>query len=674
MLDPHITNFVDLLEYRATQQPNKTAYIFLANGDTESETEHSRITYGQLQQQSQTLAAHLLTKANVGDRALLLYPSGLDFIVTFFACLRAGIIAVPIYPPRRNQSLTRLQSIATDSQPTLALTTQKNLTDITNWETPPLNSEVAWIATNNLSKPTETGEMPILRNPSTSHSPLSHSPAFLQYTSGSTGTPKGVIVTHTNLIHNSRNIYTCFSSSPDHIGVSWLPFHHDMGLIGGVLQTVYGGGSVVIIPPVAFLQKPLRWLQAISHYKAVTSGGPNFAYDLCAQTAASTAKPEQLAALDLSNWSLAFTGAEPIRPETLAKFTQTFAPYGFQHKTFYPCYGMAETTLLVTGGNRTNEPVTYTVDRTALERNQIIASSIPTENKTLIGCGHTWLSQQVKIVDPDTLLHCGPGKVGEIWVSGGSIAKGYWQRPEQTEETFQAHIKDSEDGPYLRTGDLGFLKDQELFITGRLKDVIIIRGRNYYPQDIELTAETAHEALQSNGCAAFSVEKNSAEQLVVVQEIKRPYLRQLNDEQIKQKIILAIRRAISETHELQLYAVVLLKPGSLPKTSSGKVQRKRCKRDFLLEQLGEITAWKRNLQPNTAEPNPTFAVDLNTLHTSSEKIAAVETWLTQRIAQRVQISPAKINRQEPLASYGLSSLQVIEMSTELEAWLDRPIL
>jgi len=668
MLDPNITNFVDLLEYRATHTPNKTVYIFLENG----EAEQDRITYSELQQRSEQLSAHLLTKSNPGDRALLLYPSGIDFIVTFFACLRAGIIAVPVYPPRRNQSLDRLQAIAQDATSTLALTTQKVLTDVqTNWETPPLPSAIHWIATDNYS-PTSlrlrSGQAP-LSHPT--HRRLSGAEAaFLQYTSGSTGTPKGVIVTHANLIHNSKTIYTCFSSSPDHVGVSWLPFHHDMGLIGGVLQTVYGGGTVVLMSPVAFLQKPIRWLQTISRYNAVTSGGPNFAYDLCAQTA----KPEQISALDLSRWTLAFTGAEPIRPETLDRFTAAFAPCGFARSTFYPCYGMAETTLLVTGGDRTTEPTVHTVDSAALERNQVISSSILEENKTLIGCGHSWLNQTVRIVDPETFTVCPPDKVGEIWVAGESIAQGYWQRPEQTQQTFQAHTTDTNEGPFLRTGDLGFLKEEALFITGRLKDVVIIRGRNHYPQDIELTVETAHEALQSNGCAAFSIEKNAAEQLVVIQEVKRPYLRRLNEDDTTNKIIQAIRRAISENHELQVYAIVLLKPGALPKTSSGKVQRKQCRIAFLEDSFTSVAQWKRDLQITAPEIDQSFAVDLSKLASESEQIQAVETWLTQRIAQRVQLPPQEIDRQEPLASYGLNSLQVIEMSAELETWLKRPVL
>ena len=665
MLDSKIANFVDLLKFRAAQQPNKTAYIFLENG----ETEQARLTYQALHQQAEEVAAYISQHAAIGDRALLLYPPGLDFITAFFGCLYAGIIAVPAYPPRKNQSLERLRAIAQDAQATLALTTQKVLTDTRkSWQQDPLSSNLHWLATDSIS---DIQELSFKQSSSTrSLSEVEGDTiAFLQYTSGSTGTPKGVIVSHSNLFYNCATIYTCFENSIDHVGVSWLPFHHDMGLIGGVLQTVYGGGTVILMSPVAFLQKPIRWLQAISRYQAVTSGGPNFAYDLCAQTV----RPEQLSALNLSTWSLAFTGAEPVRSETLERFTNTFSPCGFRHNTFYPCYGMAETTLLVTGGIRASEPVVYSVDSSALARNQIKESSIALENKALVGCGRTWLGQTVKIVDPDTLECCAQNRVGEIWVAGESVAKGYWKRPEQTQQTFQAYISDTSEGPFLRTGDLGFFKGEDLFITGRLKDVVIIRGRNHYPQDIELTAEEAHEALQLNSSAAFSVELNSAEQLVIVQEVKRPYLRGLNEQQAADEIILAIRRAVSETQELQVYAVVLLKPGSLPKTSSGKVQRKQCRRDFLNDELTAVAQWKRALKDSVPQPNQAFAVALDNL-SQGEKVEAIKTWLINRMAQRLQIEPADISRQEPLASYGLDSLQVIEMSAELEAWLQRPVV
>ena len=667
VLDSRITNFVDLLKFRAIEHPDRTAYIFLENG----ESEEARLTYANLDRKAAEIAGYLLQSgAKQGDRALLLYPSGLDFITAFFGCLYAGIIAVPAYPPRRNQSLDRLQAIAQDCQPILALTTQKVLTDTQKtWDQDPLSSQLTWISTDNLPDDSRTSATLSPRMRAASEAERSRSLAFLQYTSGSTGTPKGVMISHENMIHNSKIIYLCFESRPGHTGVSWLPFHHDMGLIGGVLQAVYGGGTVVLMSPVAFLQKPIRWLQAISNYQVVTSGGPNFAYELCAQTA----KPEQISALDLSRWSLAFTGAEPIRPETLERFSTVFAPSGFKSNAFYPCYGMAETTLIVTGGSRSAEPVTYSANQDALERNRAVASAIPAESKPIVGCGHSWLEQEVRIVDPETFAPCDRGKIGEIWVAGKSVAQGYWQRPEQTEQTFRARLAGSKT-KFLRTGDLGFFQNQELFITGRLKDVVIIRGRNHYPQDIELTVESAHEAMQISGCAAFSVEEGSAEQLVVTAEVTRAYLRRLNeDEQIENEIILAVRRAISEAHELQLYTIQLLKPGSLPKTSSGKVQRKQCRRQFLDDSLTVVGQWKRTLQTVTA-PSEEFSVVLSELASEPEKIQAVEAWLTNRIAQRVQIAPTEIDRHEPLASYGLSSLQVIEMSAELEAWLGRPVM
>ena len=466
MLDSAIANLVDLLKFRATQQPQKTAYIFLENG----ETEQARLTYGELNRQAEEIAVYLRSQISKNDstpehgpRALLLYPAGLDFITAFFGCLYAGIIAVPAYPPRRNQSLDRLRAIAQDSGAVLALTTRKVVADVEkSWTEDPLSDRLRWLATDQLANSED--DEPVARS-LLGESPDPQTLAFLQYTSGSTGTPKGVMVSHGNLIHNCKVIYTCFENNIEHVGVSWLPFHHDMGLIGGVLQTVYGGGTVVLMPPVAFLQKPIRWLQAIARYRAVTSGGPNFAYELCAQNV----RPEQIAALDLSCWDLAFTGAEPVRPETLERFSEVFSTCGFQNRAFYPCYGMAETTLLVTGGIRAESPVIHTVDRNALERNRAIASSVPAESKPIAGCGRSWFDQKVLIVDPDKLSRCEADQIGEIWVAGESVAQGYWQRPKQTQETFQAYLAGSDEGPFLRTGDLGFFDGEELFITGDSK-------------------------------------------------------------------------------------------------------------------------------------------------------------------------------------------------------------
>jgi acyl-CoA synthetase (AMP-forming)/AMP-acid ligase II len=394
--------------------------------------------------------------------------------------------------------------------------------------------------------------------------------------------PKGVMVSHGNLLHNSKVINMGFEDTPQSRGISWLPLHHDMGLIGGMLQPLYVGAPMTFLAPVAFLQRPYRWLQAISKYQATTSGGPNFAYDLCVQKV----KPEQLANLDLSHWQVAFVGAEPIRAATLDRFAEKFAPCGFRREAFYASYGLAEATLFVTGGAKTIEPKVQSVQGMALERNEIhLPDSTPTPPvdtaqtdgiRTLVGVGSSKLDQTVRIVDPQTSQPCAAHQVGEIWVTGSSVAQGYWNAPQATAETFQAYLTTGE-GPFLRTGDLGFLQGDELFITGRLKDAIIIRGRNHYPQDIEDTVQSSHPALKPDCSAAFVLEQDQKEQLVVVQEVDRNHLRQLNSHEV----IRSIRRAVADHHGLQVHETVLIRPGSIPKTSSGKVRRRACRDAFL---------------------------------------------------------------------------------------------
>jgi acyl-CoA synthetase (AMP-forming)/AMP-acid ligase II len=361
-----------------------------------------------------------------------------------------------------------------------------------------------------------------------------------------------------------------------------------MGLIGGVLQPLYGGFPVTLMSPVDFLQQPIRWLQAISRYQATTSGGPNFAYDLCLRKIT----PAQLETLDLSSWEVAFTGAEPVRAETLEEFAATFAPCGFRKEAFYSCYGMAETTLIVSGGLKTNPPVIRRIDRAALEQNRVVASTNNLESRTIVGCGRTWLNQHLLIVNPETCIRTSGEEIGEIWVSGASIAQGYWNRPQETKQIFDAYLADTREGPFLRTGDLGFVQDGELFITGRLKEIIIIRGQNHYPHDIELTVEKSNPALRPNSGAAFAVDFNGTERLVVVHEVERSFLRKLDVKQV----IDNIREAVAAQHGIEIYATVLVKTSSIPKTSSGKIRRRACRAAFLTGSLDVVEDWSENPQ------------------------------------------------------------------------------
>jgi 8-amino-7-oxononanoate synthase/acyl carrier protein len=393
--------------------------------------------------------------------------------------------------------------------------------------------------------------------------------------------PKGVMLTHSNLMHNSAMITYAFEHSRSGSGCFWLPLYHDMGLIGGILQPLYMGRPNTLMSPTHFLQKPVRWLQAISQSRSTISGGPNFAYDLCAEKVSA----EQKRTLDLSSWSLAFNGAEPVRADTIERFSRAFAECGFRREAFYPCYGLAEATLIVAGGYKQSAAVVRSFQAAALEKHDVTPAEPGSPgSRALVGSGGNLLDQNIVIADPDSFEPCGSNHVGEIWVSGPSVAQGYWRREEATQETFQARLRDGR-GPFLRTGDLGFLSDGELFVTGRLKDLIIIRGVNYYPQDIERAVDQAHPKVKNGTGAAFAVGDPGAERLVVVQETERG--RNLD----VAEIIGAIRRRIAADFELAVSAVVLLKPGSIPKTSSGKIQRHACQAGYLAGTLAAVASW-----------------------------------------------------------------------------------
>jgi len=573
ILDKSISNFtnlVDLLRYREKHQADDIAFTFLLN----RETEEVSLTYQALAQKARAIATVLQKMKARGERAVLLYQPGLEFIAAFFGCLYAGVIAVPVHLPKRNHHSHRLLGIVTDAQATLFLTTTSVLSNLAHTLKEELKlAGLSCLITDEIDSNQTNNWQPL---------PIeSDTLAFLQYTSGSTGAPKGVMISHGNLLHNLSGIHQCFEHTPNSRGVIWLPPYHDMGLIGGVLQPIYGGFPVILMPPLAFIQKPIRWLQVISRYQATTSGGPNFAYEFCVNRI----KPEQLATLDLSSWEVAFTGAEPIRAQTLERFAQTFAACGFRRQAFYPCYGMAETTLLISGGLKAQAPIIRFVDGIELSQNRVVSAvDANTDSQAIVGCGSSWLEQKIVIVNPKSLTECSDTEVGEIWVSGGSIAQGYWQQTEQTEQTFRAYLADTGKGPFLRTGDLGFLLDGELFITGRIKDVMIIRGQNHYPQDIELTVQKSHPALRVDCGAAFTVEFNGSERLVIVQEVERSYLRQLNINEV----VGNIRQAVTAEHSLQVYATILVKTGSIPKTSSGKIRRHACRAEFLTGSLNVV--------------------------------------------------------------------------------------
>lgn len=567
------TTLVDLLRHRARHQSEQTAFVFLIDG----EGAEARLTYAELDRRAQAVAAWLQERDLQGERALLLYPPGLDFIISFFGCLYAGVVAVPAYPPRLNRSLDRIQAIAADAEAAMALTTQAVLDRVQ-----PLLEQakdlkhLTWLATDAVPAGYEQHwREPVLRGDML---------AFLQYTSGSTGAPKGVMLSHSNLLHNCALIAYAFEHTRSGSGVFWLPNYHDMGLVGGVLQPLWVGRPNVLMSPMAFLQRPVRWLQAITKYRGTTSGGPNFAYDLCVRKITE----EQRARLDLSSWQVAFNGAEPVRSETLDRFVEAFGPCGFRREAFYPCYGLAEATLIVSGGYKSAPPVVRAFETRSLENGVVVP--VPEHQRggrRLVGNGQNLPDQKILIVDPESHVCCAEGEIGEIWVKGPSVALGYWRRREETEHTFRAVLRETGEGPFLRTGDLGFFYEGELFIAGRIKDLIIIRGLNHYPHDIELTVEQSHAGLRPGFGAAFTVEDEEGEtRLIIVYELERQQMGDL------QPIFDAIQRAVARHHELLVDEIVLVKTNTVPKTSSGKIQRHACRNAYLDGSLEVIGRWR----------------------------------------------------------------------------------
>ncbi|MBW4455973.1 MAG: fatty acyl-AMP ligase [Nostoc indistinguendum CM1-VF10] len=568
------STLVDVLGERARHQPDKKAYTFLKDGEVEVDT----LSYKELEQLARAIATKLQSLKAIGQRALLLYPPGLEFIAAFFGCLYAGVVAIPVYPPRLNQSMSRLLAITADAEATFALTTKSVLDNSKTWfEQDSDLAHLYWLATDDINANlAKSWQKPIVN---------SDTLAFLQYTSGSTGTPKGVMVSHGNLLSNCADLDLGWNHTVDSILVSWLPTFHDLGLIYGVIEPLYKGCSCYLMPPVSFLYKPMRWLQAISFYKATHSAAPNFAYELCVRRITS----EQRATLNLSSWQMALNGAEPVRVDVLQRFAKTFKPCGFDLTAFCPGYGLAEATLKVAAVRQQDMPVFLQVDANALAQNRVVeANSNQEKVQTLVGCGRSEIDTRIAIVHPEFLTQCQASEVGEIWVSSSSVAQGYWRKPEQTKQTFQATLKDNASEHFLRTGDLGFIKNGELFVTGRLKDVIIIQGRNHYPQDIELTVENSHPALRPSCGAAFAVEFQGEEQLIIVQEVERSYLRRLDIDEV----IGNIRQAVAVEHDIRVHTIALVKTGTIAKTSSGKIQRQACRQKFVDKTLDLLTSEK----------------------------------------------------------------------------------
>ena len=635
---------VDLLRFRAESSPSRTVYRFLAGEKGEELT----VSYAELDARARALAVRIRERATPGARALLLVPPGLDYIAAYFGCLYAGVIAVPAYPPNPRRPDPRIPTIAEDCAPEVAITTSGLLTKLDAWRGGNERlSSLAWIAADEPSDGASSWSAPDVG---------ADSVAMLQYTSGSTASPKGVVLSHRNLLHNLGLIRAAFpvAHGADDIGVFWLPPFHDMGLIGGILQPCYVGRGAVLMSSATFLHRPLAWLEAMSRFRATTSAAPNFAFDLCVERI----KPDETRGLDLSAWHTVFDGAEPIRAETIDRFSRAFAHIGFTREAFFTCYGLAEATLFVSGGGGVwgQGPYTLDVSRAGLEQKRV-APATAGDRLRLVSSGAPAVGQALRIVDPDTQASCDDRRVGEIWVTGESVAQGYWNRPEESVATFGATIAGEGETTYLRTGDLGFVDDGQLFVTGRLKDLIILGGRNYYPQDLELAAERCHPSLRPGHAAAFALTTDGAERLAIVLEVTRHHR-----ESQHEAVFAAVRRALAEREGVLPDVIVLVAQNAIPRTSSGKVQR-RATQALLLDGRLEVVARSTETVDDVAR----------LVGETADGSASVEAWLRRWVADELQIDIRSIDSTASLREYGLDSVAAVRLVIELEQVLGHRI-
>lgn len=670
--DELVTKFASCSEGSSVEP----AYVLLSDDDAKSQS----LTHRQLLKDAKALAVTIQRQVCVGDRVILFYPFGLDYITAFFACIYAGVIAVPAFPPSsRRRDWGRINTIFDNAKPVLILTCDHLLDNVLQWQKQAPIAQLASVVSSDNAENIANSDANLWRRPETT----SDSIAFLQYSSGSTGTPKGVMVSHANILHNLEVIAHGFSLDSTYIGASWLPIYHDMGLFGSVLQPFNMSVTNYLLSPIDVLQKPIRWLKAISDYGITASGGPNFIYDHCVNRISD----DELKNLDLSSWTLAFNGSEPIHDDTLTRFTQKFAPCGFNAAVHTPCYGMAETTLMVSSALRDDLYVSKKV--TASSEIKRANDSLPTQNKdkakTLVSSGFIHPDLRVKIVNPETQVECAAETTGEIWVHGKSVASGYWQQHELSEKTFSARLI-GDAHKYLRTGDLGFIQDKNLYVNGRIKELIIIRGQNHYPQDIEASVRESCDALKTCRGAAFSYDVDGVEKIVVAHEVDRHLMRQLSGETIAKNV----RQALAENHQLAIDTLVLIKPASLLRTTSGKIKRVAMRQAFLDNELKELYRFNASsVREHTSHLDIVTDDELDKKY-SNDKIIDdalnqsadnqknnqknksinrdfLSHWLKHWIANRLSLVERDIDLSQDFISFGLDSVDAVELTHDLNA-------
>jgi len=652
---------LDLIHRWGLIRPDRPAFRFLRGDDPAGD----ELTFAALHHYTFALARTLHARVPPGSRAVLLFDTEPGFVVSFFGCLAAGVIAVPADPPHGRRAWSGIERIVADCEPALILT---SAVIRQRWD-----DELSRLAVaKNLQVLTVDDALAAGDGDGQPAATRHDGVAFLQYTSGSTAHPKGVMVTHANIMANVRMLEEAFALDADEQIVGWLPLFHDMGLVGFVLVPVYLGCTSTILSPAAFLEKPVRWLRAIARYRGTISSSPNFAYDLCC----AKIRPGDRSDLDLSSWRAALNGSEPVSMRTLRRFEETFAANGFRAGAFRPCYGLAETTLLASAADGDRPVRILPGGRTA---DRVADAAFRIESAEIVGCGRPRGGAAVAIVDPSTGVECHPGDVGEVWCRGDHVAAGYWRQPAPTADAFGARLANRPDeGPYVRTGDLGCVDAGELFLVGRIKELIIVRGRNVPPQDIEETVAGAHDALRAGHVAAVALTSETEQPLAIVAEIEREYWRTFDPEEV----VDAILQAVQAESGLAVTAVTLLRPGGMPKTTSGKLRRLECRRRLQIGAPGNpgnpgnndewrvLHEWR--LQPATAAHEPAIAAAAPSIAGLDPSLATdvVLDWLRARLAQVLECRPDQIGDEEPFARYGLDSAVAVTLTGELAAWLE----
>jgi acyl-CoA synthetase (AMP-forming)/AMP-acid ligase II/acyl carrier protein len=623
------TNIINILMVHALRYPEKNAFIYLSDG-----TNATRIvTYGELMSRVRLLTLFLSGKELYNNRVMLVYQDTIEFIIAFLACQYAGVIPVPVFFNRSSKLAERLTNIIVDAE----VGTVCTVSELSELLQQTITTPVDIITTDKLSQQQEENLPPV---------PSYNNISFIQYTSGSTGTPKGVVISSRNLLHNQALITKAFRGNKNSVILSWLPFHHDMGLIGNILHTIYLGCTGVLMSPLHFMQSPVSWLKAVTKYKVTHSGGPNFAFDLCVDKIS----PAEIANLDLSSWILAFNGAEPVRADTISRFTSCFSPAGFSARSFYPCYGLAEATLMVSGGKTDAQaPQIIYIDNAALHGGKIILHEEKKPSSiALVSAGKICDGMDVKIINKDTQLPVAELEQGEVCIAGDSVTAGYWKKDNSK---FFYEI----DGQhFLRTGDIGFLYGDELFINGREKEMLIVRGANYYPYDIEKLVADAHPDIVKNGVAVCSIDDYD-ERIVVIAEIKRTAIKGLNAEELMH----VVNTTVSGTLGIPLYDIVLITPLGIPRTTSGKLQRLKCKEYYLQRKFNIIRTG------NTVEKRAYNDVDVGILLDTALKKAdynSIRDYLAGVIYSRANVRITGIqDENRGLNEIGLDSLRAMDL-------------